>query len=158
MPLLPLKRHFTLIEVVISIAIIGTSLMSLLVVRNRAIEDIGLINQARLIRTLAEKKIGEIEIGAEANEVGHFSEEGYPEIRWEVFKENIEIFETGSDPNSEQGKTLLEEAEEEEPASYFLYRITLTLKYGEEYQDQRYDLVVYTEVPEDKAKEENEGQ
>lgn len=141
-------RTFTLVEVMISIAIIGTTLVSLLIIRNRAIEDIAVINEARVLRVLAEKKIAEIEIGVEENESGDFSNEGYPEFQWEMVQEILEITENAGVPSPEE-----EPPEEEtgEGNTYALNQITLIIQYGLE---SRYELVLYRPL----SKEEQEEQ
>ncbi|MEK7483318.1 MAG: type II secretion system protein [Planctomycetota bacterium] len=143
-----IPRAFTLVEVMISIVIIGTTLVSLLIVRNRAIEDIAVINEARILRVLAEKKIAEIEIQVEKNESGDFSNEGYPEFQWEMVQETLEIKESSgvTEPGEEPPET--ETGEEE--VTYSLNRITLTIQYGLE---SRYELVLYHPLSEEEQKE-----
>lgn len=148
-------RQFTLIEVMIAIAIIGTTLVSLLTIRNRAIEDIATINDSRILRLLAEKKIAEIEIGVEENDSGDFSDEGYPEFSWEVLKEIIEITEgAGVNESSEEEEIPLEgEESEEEPATHSLNRIQLMIQFGFE---SRYELVSYIPLTEEEEEDQDE--
>ena len=76
------ERGFTLLELVLCIAILGTSFLSLLFLKASAIEKAQRFNLERKCQRLAQEKLDEIVYGIEAETAGDFEEE--PTWTWEV--------------------------------------------------------------------------
>ena len=76
------NQAFTLLEVMVAMAILAMAVTTLLVVRNNSIDQAARAIEIRLIRTLLEQKTGEIASGIEKGSSGVFAREGYPEYAW----------------------------------------------------------------------------
>jgi prepilin-type N-terminal cleavage/methylation domain-containing protein len=109
---------FTLVEVLVALAIISLTLFTLLVAVNDSLRKSYTASRYRTARLLAEEKMGEVYMGLIGNEMGremgtfereYDSEGGYPDVRWELLVNEHEWnLETTSD-------TTLAEEDEEEP-------------------------------------------
>lgn len=78
---------FTLLEVMLSLAIIATTIFALLYMRSRAIDHVGTAKESRVLWVLLQKKVGdfdEIKIDeiAEGTESGGFEEEEFEGAQW----------------------------------------------------------------------------
>lgn len=73
---------FTLIELVLAVALVGGSFMSLLFLRTSAVEKAGRFNMERRVQRLAQEKLDEIVYGLETATAGEFEEE--PDWTWEA--------------------------------------------------------------------------
>lgn len=96
------KRGFTLLEVMVSIAILALAVTTLLVVRNDAIKEAANAIEVRRVRTLLEQKMGELFSGLEKNTSGVFRNEGYPEYVWRASISEVKV--RSSAPDTE-GRT-----------------------------------------------------
>jgi type II secretion system protein I len=74
------QRGFTLLEVLIALAIIGATILSLQMICSRNIERADYANSKRMARMLARQKIEEIVLGLESDSSGEFEE--YPGFSW----------------------------------------------------------------------------
>ncbi len=82
--LAPSRDGFTLIELVLAVAIIGGSFMTLLYVRSAAVQRAYLYNQARQLQRLAQEQLDEVSYGVVEDTDGSFEDRGKPDWRWEI--------------------------------------------------------------------------
>lgn len=73
---------FSLIEVMVALAILAVGITPLLIVRNNSIQDAVKASDLRRISILLQQKLGEIAIGLEKTNGGTFPEEGYRNFTW----------------------------------------------------------------------------
>jgi prepilin-type N-terminal cleavage/methylation domain-containing protein len=83
-----MRRAFTLLEVLATVAIMGIALTVLLVERNASVRRTSRTNDRRLALCLAQAKLNEILQGTETAAGGVFEE--YPSFRWAA-EEGVEI-------------------------------------------------------------------
>jgi type II secretion system protein I len=115
----PATAGFTLVEVLVALAIISLVLFSLLVAVNDSLVRSYTCSRYRTARLLADEKMGEVYMGLLGNEVGsewgtfereYDQEHGYPDVHWELTVSEYEwTLQSTSDT------TLDEEQETEEP-------------------------------------------
>lgn len=93
------QRGFTLLEVIVALAILGISLMVLLEAQVSSLNNAGRARALTIGSLLARSKMIDIEqklfdegftMGDQAEE-GDFSEEGHPEIKWKVKITEVEM-------------------------------------------------------------------
>lgn len=77
-------RGFSLVEVMIALAILAMAISSLLVIRNHAHQEAINTVELRKMRSLLEQQMGKITAGLEKRSSGDFSESGYPGYRWHM--------------------------------------------------------------------------
>lgn len=96
------RSGFTLLEVMVALAILAMAITNLVVIRNESIQQASESKDVRRLKMLAEQKIGEItaEIDKDKKTKGNFSGE-YENYTWEV---KNEPFTLQSQPNL-SGKT-----------------------------------------------------
>ena len=75
-------RGFSLIEVMVALAILVSAVGSLLIVRNNAIKEASMAVEARKLKRLLEQQMGKIAMGIEKNSSGNFRDVGLPDYRW----------------------------------------------------------------------------
>ncbi len=113
------KTGFSLIEVLISLAILSIALSSLLVIRDGAIRNYGRAMEMRRMNLLLEQKMAELISGLEEKSSGTFLHKDYENYTW-----RSEIsFITAPTPG--------EKREEAEKNKITLKKITLTVRHGE---------------------------
>ncbi len=76
------KKGFTLLEVMIALAIMALSVTTLIVIRNDTVKMAARTIDIRRMRILGEQKAAEIVAGIERKTSGNFREEGYEEHNW----------------------------------------------------------------------------
>jgi prepilin-type N-terminal cleavage/methylation domain-containing protein len=98
-----LKRTtaFTLLEVMVAMAILAMTVTTLVIIRNEALKDAARAIELRKLRILSEQKMGEFVTGVERNTGGTFHKEGYSEYAWSVHRSYTNIKSSASDA---QGK------------------------------------------------------
>ncbi|MFN0060397.1 MAG: hypothetical protein ACKVX7_18225 [Planctomycetota bacterium] len=77
---------FTLVELVLAIALLSGGFLTMLLLRTETVERAYEYNRTRLVQRLAQEKLDEILYGIETNNQGTFEEQ--PEWRWEI-KSNL---------------------------------------------------------------------
>jgi prepilin-type N-terminal cleavage/methylation domain-containing protein len=130
------RRGFTLVEVAVTIVIVGIGLLSLLQGLNEAKLTAAHTRNLKLSRELALYTLGQIEAGQfqediEAGLKGSYAEQGYPDFTYEVivgdesFSEELEggAFDSWA-PRDEDDGTDEEDEEAEEPFEKVKIRIT----------------------------------
>ena len=85
------RRGFTLIEVLICLAIVGGALISLLHARNRSYDKAAEALSRRQMQFLSTFKMQEILIGAETARIGSFKNEEFPDLRWKKKTKTITL-------------------------------------------------------------------
>ncbi len=136
--MLNLKRFgFTLMEVMVSMAILAIAVTTLLVIRNDAIKEASRAKEARRLKMLLEQKMGEIVVGLEKKTSGYFADEGYQNYIWQA---DIKIVSLKSQPD----------ALKKEVQSINLKKITLTIrdKEIESSKGQTIETYIFEENPE----------
>lgn len=86
------RNGFTLVEVLVAVAILGISLMAVIVLRNECIRDVRRVvdaNDAWVLGTLALGAVQTAEILDEGADGGSFEE--FPQYRWEVVKTTVPV-------------------------------------------------------------------
>ena len=78
------QKGFSLLEVMVALAILAFGITSLLIIRNRAFDQAGYAIRSRRISLLLEQKMAEISVGQEEDGEGDFTEQGYEEYTWEA--------------------------------------------------------------------------
>jgi prepilin-type N-terminal cleavage/methylation domain-containing protein len=109
---------FTLIELVVAVAILSVAFMSLLFLRTSAVDRAASYNRDRMIQRLARQKLDEVAHGIVEDLEGDFEEDNRPEWTYEVRVQNL----------SQDGADLLEctitvfysESHDLEPSEYTL--------------------------------------
>lgn len=76
------RQGFSLLEVMVALAILSLAVSTLLVIRNNSIEKAGRSRSLRKTRILLEQKMGEIAMGIEKRTSGSFTEAGYENYVW----------------------------------------------------------------------------
>ena len=92
-------RGFTLLEVVISLAILAISLMMLLTINASSLSDAGRARDLTIATLLARSKMIDLEqmlfdegfTEGDQNEEGDFGDEGHPDIKWEAEIIQVEL-------------------------------------------------------------------
>jgi len=83
---------FTLVEVLVAVAILGISLLAVISIRNDCVVEIGQVvdaNDAWTLGTLAMGMVLTAEVLDEGADGGMF--EDYPQYRWDVVKTTVEV-------------------------------------------------------------------
>lgn len=129
------RAAFTLVEVMVALAILSVAILTMIVVRNNSVLEAQEAKQATLITRLAQAKMGQIEVEPldERGETGSFEE--HPEIRWQK-DVALEVLETSQSTSSNQ-----------KPME--LYKVTLTLTYPKGSAEETYVIVTYRLKKED---------
>ena len=78
------QRGFTLLELVLAVAILGGSLLTLLFLRTSAVERAAAYNRDREIQRLAQEKLDEVVFELEEEVEGNFEEQLHPDWFWSV--------------------------------------------------------------------------
>ena len=99
-------RGFTLLEVMVSIAILAMAVTTLLIIRNDAIKSAGKAIEIRKQRILLEQKIGEIVSGLEKGNSGVFRNEGFPECFWRASLVDVSV-KSSPDPEGKVHEVIL---------------------------------------------------
>ena len=116
----PSTGGFTLIELVMAIAIIGASFLGLLVLRASAVDKAWVYNTERHAQRIAQEKLDEVVFGIEEGTSGSIDEEGFEDWTWEVEVYSLATTDTNF-PLLECSLTLFYTAENnDEPEEYFL--------------------------------------
>ncbi|NUM33936.1 MAG: prepilin-type N-terminal cleavage/methylation domain-containing protein [Candidatus Brocadiae bacterium] len=84
-------KGFSLLEVMVALAILSLSVTTLLVIRNNSIEQAGRARELRRTKILLEQKMGEIVCGMEKRRSGGFQEEGYQNYVWSVDSKETKV-------------------------------------------------------------------
>ncbi|HET6203964.1 MAG TPA: prepilin-type N-terminal cleavage/methylation domain-containing protein [Planctomycetota bacterium] len=83
------SRGFTLVEVLLAVAILAFGLVSVMVARARAVETAYVARNLKVARLLSEGLLGEIEAGLHEDLLdgasGDFAEAKHPEFEWRIF-------------------------------------------------------------------------
>jgi prepilin-type N-terminal cleavage/methylation domain-containing protein len=88
-----MKRNaFSLIEVMVAMAILAVGVSSLLVVRNRALEETKITRELMRTKILLAQKMGQIASKLEKNKAGDFKDQGYPNHLWRAESDKTYIF------------------------------------------------------------------
>lgn len=101
-------KGFSLVEVMVALAILAIAISSLLVVRNNAIKDAKKAMEIHRMRKLLEQQMGKIASGLEKKTSGTFSESGYPNYTWRVSVKKTDPLST-RDANGQAHEISLEE-------------------------------------------------
>ncbi len=84
----PQPRYgFTLVELVLAVAILGGSFLGLIYLRSSAVTRSTIYNRDRLIQRLAQEKLDEVIYRVGEDHEGGF--EGQPEWTWEISGQNL---------------------------------------------------------------------
>lgn len=86
------RAGFTLVEVLVAVAILGISLLAIIVLRNECVADVHRVvdaNDAWVLGTLALGAVQTAEILDEGADGGTFDE--FPQYRWSVVKTPVEV-------------------------------------------------------------------
>jgi len=78
------RDGFTLIELVLAVAIIGGAFMTLLFLRTEAVDRACNYNRSRALPRLAQEQLDDVAFGIDENTDGAFEDRGKPDWRWEV--------------------------------------------------------------------------
>ncbi|MBI3098387.1 MAG: prepilin-type N-terminal cleavage/methylation domain-containing protein [Planctomycetes bacterium] len=112
------RRAFTLIELMVALAILAVALVTLILSRNTSIAEASIAKNARLSYTLLSAKMGEILSVKDLEQESPYdsgSFEGLPGYSWERTIEKEEVAGTGDPDNNRDPKEIL--------------KITLTVHY-----------------------------
>jgi prepilin-type N-terminal cleavage/methylation domain-containing protein len=91
------NRGLTLIEVIVSVAIVTVGLLLLQVSITDNLERADRSVKQRAATTLARQKLEDyLSQGSGGGTEGTFEEEGFPNYRWQIVQEEVTIGETGS--------------------------------------------------------------
>lgn len=133
-------RGFTLLEVLVSVAILAISIVTLLIIRNNSVKETAKTKTAVTAAVLAREKMGEIESNDvnELTESGEF--DGYPGYRWtkEVFLEEV---------STDSGTTGGSGATQDPPKE--IYKVVLTVAYPDDTEEKKLTVVSYRLKKED---------
>ncbi|MBI5367811.1 MAG: prepilin-type N-terminal cleavage/methylation domain-containing protein [Planctomycetes bacterium] len=149
---------FTLLEVLVSVAILAVSIVTLLIIRNNSVKEAAQTHTIAIAAVLAREKIGELESVdiEEAGDGGDFGDVGFPEYRWikEVVLEEVSTdgeSTTGSAPAAATpGSTAAATPTE-------IYKTTLTVFYPAEPEEKKVVVVSYRLKKEDETPKEQAG-
>lgn len=83
------RQGFSLIEVMVALAILALAVSALLIVRNNAIKEAIKTSELRKIAILVQQKMGELVVGLEKGSSGTFVEEGYRNYLWQTTIRNL---------------------------------------------------------------------
>lgn len=78
------KSGFTLLEVMVALAILSIAVSTLLVIRNEAVDESIKAVQFRQLQNLLEQKMTEVISGVERRSGGDFRKEGFEFFQWDV--------------------------------------------------------------------------
>lgn len=78
------KSGFTLLEVMVALAILSIAVSTLLVIRNEAVDESIKAVQFRQLQNLLEQKMTEVISGVERRSGGDFRKEGFEFFEWDV--------------------------------------------------------------------------
>ena len=78
------KNGFTLLEVMVALAILSIAVSTLLVIRNEAVDESIKAVQFRQLQNLLEQKMTEVISGVERRSGGDFRKEGFEFFEWDV--------------------------------------------------------------------------
>ncbi len=137
------KKGFSLLEVMVALAILSLSVTTLLVIRNNSIEQAGKARELRRTKILLEQKIGEVISGIETRGSGAFQEEGYQNYVWTMEKKPTQVRALSPDLT---GKIDYEVG---------MTKVTVTIRHKDAENKFQQSMEVYflTENPEDAAEE-----
>ena len=83
------QAGFTLVEIMMALMIVATSIAALMIVSTRSLNRAGDTNFLRVAKMLLRAKMGEIIAGTETNDSGSFDDQGFVGYRWE--KAQVEL-------------------------------------------------------------------
>jgi prepilin-type N-terminal cleavage/methylation domain-containing protein len=86
------RKGFTLVEVLVAVAILGISLLAVITLRNECVVEIGQVvdaNDAWTLGTLAMGMVLTAEVLDEGADGGMFDD--FPQYRWDVVKTKVEV-------------------------------------------------------------------
>ncbi len=132
---------FTLVEVMVALAIIAVALLTLIVIRNNSVKEAQQAREVTLVARLAQQKMGQLEVEPFEERADQGSFEEYPEIQWKK-EVALEVLETSAAPSSS-----------EKPLE--IYKITLTLLYPKDSGEEGIlTIISYRLKPEDEQPQE----
>ena len=109
---------FTLIELVVAVAILSGAFLTLLFLRTSAVDRAASYNRERMIQRLARQKLDEVAHGIVEDLEGDFEEENRPEWTYEVQVQNLS--QDGADLLECTITVLYSEGQDLEPSEYTL--------------------------------------
>ena len=109
---------FTLIELVVAVAILSGAFLTLLFLRTSAVDRAASYNRDRMIQRLARQKLDEVAHGIVEDLEGDFEEENRPEWTYEVQVQNLS--QDGADLLECTITVLYSEGQDLEPSEYTL--------------------------------------
>ena len=115
------SKGFTLLEVMVSLALLATAITTLVVVRNNSIQQASEAKENRRITILLGQKMGELVSGIETKTHGEFQENGYENYNssWTITEVPVE---SHVDPNTS-------EETQQKVFSVTMKKIVLTIKH-----------------------------
>ncbi|MDP7035725.1 MAG: prepilin-type N-terminal cleavage/methylation domain-containing protein [Planctomycetota bacterium] len=142
------RRGMTLIEVLVCLAIVGGSVISLLVARDNATLQAAEAIGRRQAQMLATNKIQEIMSGVERGRQGNFKSEGFPEIRWSKKTRKVPL---DAYPTTRKGKKVALSASWTQTKTN-ITKIELLLK--NDLGESLFELVAFEYEPKERSDEE----
>ena len=134
------KSGFTLLEVMVALAILSIAVSTLLVIRNEAVDESIKAVQFRQLQNLLEQKMTEVISGVERRSGGDFRKEGFEFFQWDV---------------SERQKVLSTKSPETQKEFFVKIKEITVIVYHREDKDKKYLLQaeVLVERPDNEDKE-----
>jgi len=151
-------RGFTLLEIMLTITLVGVTIIPLLLIRERTVRQSYRAHHLNTARTLARELLSELEFHELDQMQGEF--DGYPGFSYSIEVEEVDLV-TGEEEEDEDNPYSTSgnyqpadkydpENDEEEEMDYPVRRVTLTLKYPnlkESASDEPEELKIVTIFP-----------
>lgn len=129
------ERGFTLLEIMVTLALVGTAVIPMLLIRERAARQHHQARHANVARMLARQLLSEVEFRGVDQNSGDF--DGYPGFHYELEVEEVDLV-TGDEEDEEEdepgspnyngpGDAIF--PEEEDDGEYPVRRVSLTIFY-----------------------------